>query len=292
MNYFNQCLQKFRSLPKELQLRVGSLEAVKIINILEVKYHIKLGFLVVLVTIGELQMEDIENYLQKKYQLSPSAASDINRQLQEKIFGPAVDLMLQLVATTPTATPAEIQASVIEAFKIRLVDLLTLERNLAASANIIILSIIAAEVDKENDFFEEKLERALYDNQEVMTKEPFVLVNKDVPATVGNWIADFIAYNGTAYFDAMKISDYLVSSPNAKKLDKTEKELVARLLNLYRNVKFFPQSLANIEPENWQIIPLPAGAEITKKTTKSSAATGDLTPLELRALQESERNKK
>ena len=52
------------------------------------------------------------------------------------------------------------------------------------------------------------------------------------------------------------MAEYLSQSPNIKSLKPEEKELVRKVLKLYRNLAFFPESMDGIALENWEILPL------------------------------------
>jgi len=122
-----------------------------------------------------------------------------------------------------------------------------------------ILMVLVSE-DKD---FKKDLEDALYVNHQTLTEKNIFVSSKSVKPTVANWLKDFIDKNGTAYFDEVKLSEYVTNSNNAKKLSKKEKELLGKLLHLYRNLKFFPQSMGNRPMEQWELIPL--GMEIGQK---------------------------
>lgn len=111
----------------------------------------------------------------------------------------------------------------------------------------------------EDPDFQKSLENALYKNKQKLTFKKFTLEDKPVRPTIENWIKHFIKSQGTDMFDNMVISKFLSSSENVKRLDNKEVALVRLLLRLYRNLKFFPDSMEGEEPEKWEIIPL--GAE-------------------------------
>ena len=69
-------------------------------------------------------------------------------------------------------------------------------------------------------------------------------------------VLNFIKKNGSGIFNNLVLIEYLVNSDNAKKLDNKEKELLKKLLLLYRNIKFFPESMPDDNGESWEIIPV------------------------------------
>lgn len=103
--------------------------------------------------------------------------------------------------------------------------------------------------------FKKELENALYHNGELFTHAEFVLDDKPQSPSIGNWIQDFIKEVGTGYVNNLQITKYITDSDNARRLSAEEKKLVQKLIQLYRNLKFFPDSLKDVPPEKWEIIP-------------------------------------
>jgi hypothetical protein len=113
------------------------------------------------------------------------------------------------------------------------------------------------------------------DNQEIITSKPFILDDKNQKGTIGNWLKDFIKQNGSQLFNTIILSSYLTASLNFKILDPEEKQLINRLLKLYRNLAFFPESMAGIPTEKWEIFPIEKKIEeapIPKSTIPSASA--------------------
>lgn len=109
----------------------------------------------------------------------------------------------------------------------------------------------------EDPEFKRDLELALLSNGELLTEHYIVIGDKGAQPTIANWLKDFIAVNGTDYFDNVVLSRYISGSPNVRKLSAEEKEFVKKLLILYRNLKYFPQSMAQIKSfDEWEIIPI------------------------------------
>lgn len=151
-------------------------------------------------------------------------------------------------------------------------------------------------MDKDQTF-KRNLEMSLYENQENLTSKKITLVDKQVEPSVANWLKDFIAKNGSNFFDNVILSQYVINSENGKKLNIEEKKLVTKLLSLYRNLKFFPQSLAGIPSEQWQIIPIEIEVTPAVKTPpklppqkivpiQPTPDTSNLTAIERRAMKE------
>lgn len=95
----------------------------------------------------------------------------------------------------------------------------------------------------------------LFANQAILTNKDFILGDKKVSATIANWLKDFIQQAGAEMPDNLTISRFVTNSPNIRSLDNNERDLLYKLLLLYRNLKFFPASLGNLPSDQWQIIP-------------------------------------
>lgn len=103
--------------------------------------------------------------------------------------------------------------------------------------------------------FKKDLEISLYNNKEILTASKFRIDGKEDRPTISNWLKDFIKTKGTDIFTNFVISDYLTESDNAKNLYTNEKVLISKLLQLYRNLKFFPESQKGLAEDDWEIIP-------------------------------------
>jgi hypothetical protein len=281
MSYISECLQAFRSLPDEIQEEVGGLKAYQKISKLENKHKIQLGFLVVLVTIGELLMPDIEEYLVKKFYISKEKAARVNQDLQEQIFTPAIKkifpgLMNPLAGININKEKDEI----LEIFKSGVIKTMTRNLKSVKDLNLRINYVLYKDPEFENVLF-----KALAENEEKLTNKEFVLNGKLVRPTIGNWLRDFAARQGGGMFDNVVLSKYLISSENAKKLDAEERKLVQKLLNLYRNLRFFLEVTEKLPIEEWQIFPIEKGEETFKKARTAPAIMSAVAPAPVPAIQ-------
>ncbi|MFA5109120.1 MAG: hypothetical protein WC458_01065 [Patescibacteria group bacterium] len=166
------------------------------------------------------------------------------------------------ITSEPVATPvldiAKEKTDSIALFKNNLVDLLksTGGEEFIADYNLVLISLLSDDQD-----FKSNLEGALYVNSEELTAGRLKDEEKDISPTIANWLKDFIKQNGSDIFDDIILLDYLSKSPNAKNLNLTEKSLVKKLLKLYRNLSFFPDSMNNAPVEEWEIIPIDGTTE-------------------------------
>ncbi|MFA5029167.1 MAG: hypothetical protein WC518_00240 [Patescibacteria group bacterium] len=308
-NYIAECLTKFRALPREIQEAVGGFEALKTIQGLEETHRIKLGLMVILVAIGELKMEEIEDYLMEKYNFGKWEAQEINEILQQSIFEPALEVAL---ATMPLAGQSGRDLSLPEQKKIltdlfreRLKEVLTGDGELVQEVNDMIFDILGREMGDENKMFEKDLEKILYLNQEKLTSQSINIDGRPLEPTVANWLRDFINRNGTAFFSNLVLSQYLANSENGNRLNQGEKMLLGKLLVLYRNLKFFPDNLTNLPRNQWEIIPISrhksepiasagaaAGGSRAVPQEEPSPAWQGLSAIEKKALMEEESSRK
>ncbi|MEK7653055.1 MAG: hypothetical protein AAB358_01040 [Patescibacteria group bacterium] len=276
-------------MPQPLKEAVGGFESMKIIQDLEKKYQVKLGFLIILVTIGELMMEDIEDYLQKKYGLSPEAAADINDILQADIFGPAIEL----VAKNPkilasNLSIAQQKENISNLFKKNLIKLISADKNTVDNINLSILNIIDQEMASDHLMFESDLAKMIAENQERLTNKPFQLSGKPAEPTIANWLKDFTDRRGNNYFNNLVLSEYITNSQNTASLSDEERKLLFKVSALYRNLKFFSAISEDVPMEGWDFIPVD---ESENSSAPTYPAGGDynlenMTALEIKAFME------
>jgi len=105
--------------------------------------------------------------------------------------------------------------------------------------------------------FRNDLVKAYFSNNQKVTNSSLMYNDKKIRPTVSNWIKYFIKVKGSDLFNKIVLTDFMTKSENVKKLSNDEKVLVTRILELYRNVKFFPRSMADKARDGWEIIPSP-----------------------------------
>ena len=242
MNYIGNCLEKFRELPVNVREILGGIDACLAIEKIETEYEIKLGFMVILVGIGELSMDDIPKYLEKKYNISEDDSIDIQNELTREIFS---NLLL-----IKTEDPIISEDRIKEYFKSSILKLLK-DGPLAKEVN---KTIFATFVFDET--FQDELLKIFLFNEETIGNSRIFLSGRDVIPTIGNWIRDFIVKYGSDTFSDVALAEYLSSSQNVKNLKSEEKESLRKVLRVYYNLSFFPDSVDNLTPDNWQIIPV------------------------------------
>lgn len=138
--------------------------------------------------------------------------------------------------------------------------------------NRVLIQIIS---DEKGFSFRDRLVKALLENKEVASSSPFFLTKKPAVGTISNWLKYFIEEKGSGPFDNIVLTDFLVKSANARILKDEEKEKIKKLLLIYRNLKFFPDSMPSKTGEGWAIIPVDMDNEGVAAKTLSVPSTDD-----------------
>lgn len=275
MTYVQECLEKFQELPSAVKEKIGGGVAFNLIKELEKKYDVSLSFLVVLLAIGELDSEDIFDYITSKYKLKPAAAKTLSQEIETKILDPVFEELVETEETTPIR-PAQEKELILRIFSEGLRE--TLQNDELAylqKLNILIFKTFQAD-----NLFEDKIINIFYNNPEILTSGRITLNGNEVQPAISNWLKDFISENGNELFSNIILVKYLSDNQNVKKLKEAERVLIKKLLKLYRNLVFFPESLENVPLEEWEIFPIdwPAIPSKIKKIDDVLAADsgGDL----------------
>ncbi len=255
MTYTQECLEKFQELPNLAKEKIGGAETFNVITELEKKYKVSLSFLIVLLAIGELGDEDIYDYVTARYQLEPAFAKTLSQEIKSKILDPFLVNLREIWGLTPENPIPDLRNSednekmILEIFSNQLVKTLKINKfDDLHKLNILIFKIL-----HDNDNFENKIIEILYNSPDKLTSHRLVSIDRKVEPTVANWLKDFIKQNGSKLFDELSLEQYLVNSENARELEPEEKNLVRKLLKLYRNLVFFPESMEGIPLEQWEI---------------------------------------
>jgi len=236
-------MQKFNQLPEAVRERVDNPAADEVIKEIEDRYQISLKLLIVLVMVGEIEFDDIPDYLYHQYHLDEEVAADIRDELVKKIFVMFLDEQDRQVAK-----PAEAVKNI---FKRNLVAFLKATEDNRHDINERIIYMM----ETDETINEEELVKQILANSEELTTKPFLINGQEAAPSIANWLQDFIKYQGFDDFDNFRIVEYVSSSPNAKILDKDEKQILMDLIQLYRNIKFFPTPQEG-DPRDWEVFPL------------------------------------
>lgn len=252
-SYYIDCIKKYKKLPVDFRDLFGNEDTVLRIKIIETSFDVDLKFIVLLIAIGDLKIKDVSGYLQREQGIDVEVADEIKKQLNLLLFDLIVD---------------EFDGqSIKEIVNTKLAPLLKLKEKSSFFQKLnqeIIVKLF------EDDLNRTEFLNNLLINQEKLTIKEFISEGRVQSPTIASWLKDFISKNGSGIFDNLVLSKYITDSENAKKLDNEERNLLKKLLILYRNLKFFPESLANVPVEDWQIIPVEKESDEVKKKPTSS----------------------
>lgn len=267
MTYIQECLEKFQELPVDVKEKIGGAAAFNLIKELEQKYRVSLSFLIVLLAIGELASEDVYDYVTAKYKLKPAEAKNLSQEIETKILDPIFNDMFE-DALADEGEPVVLSSGqekelLLKIFSEKLKETLKINR----IDDLHKLNISIFKIFQGDDLIEEKIINILYNNQEVLTPGKIILDGNEVRPTVSSWLKDFISENGSELFSNIVLVKYLSNNQNVKKLTATDRDLVKKLLKLYRNLVFFPESMNNVPLEEWEVFPIDR-PEIYQKTKK------------------------
>lgn len=255
-NYLAECLEKFHELPEEVQEIIGGFSACLEIKKIEEAYNTSLSFAVILIAVGELTIDDLPDYLQLKFKLDKDKGVKIAELLMEKIFNPALEVVVDLVATDSETDEEMVideidKEDLLDIFTDKIISTIKTDKEKIKKINVYIFHSI-----NEDEGLDEKLEDLLYKNQEKISSHSIILDGHPASSSISNWLKDFIKSYGSDLFNEVVLAEYLSQSLNAKSLKPEEKELLRKILRLYRNLVFFPESMEGVPLENWEIFPV------------------------------------
>lgn len=255
MNYIELCLRKFNELPTGLKDFLNSQEVLDFLSRIEKEYGIDLTFVVVLIFIGELDLENLDIYLIKKFNIDQIISNKIMFEMENNIFKKVLGLSETLSRKDYLLDLDENDRNkkIIDIFSENLLKqfYFSVDVNYLLQLNAIIFESISSD-----ESFIEKIKRLFLESNEVLTSKKITIKEKIENATISNWIKDFVTENGSDMFSPIVLAKYLISSKNVALLDDTEKQLLRQVLKMYRNLFFFPESMGNANYIDWEIFPI------------------------------------
>jgi hypothetical protein len=114
-------------------------------------------------------------------------------------------------------------------------------------------SIIYLLINKKDSL--NKFVRAFLSNQEKASSKKISIGAKDYEPTIANWIKHFIEENGSGIFSSITLAKYFTLTKVSSLINENERGILRKIFKIYRNLIFFPESMANISIEDWEIIP-------------------------------------
>lgn len=252
--YLLDCLDKFYELPDVIILEFNHPNRLKIIDELGAEYGLELSFVAVLVAIDELQLDSLAEYLVKRYDLPEATAKTIADKLNNLYFQPIINRLSFFNQDHNKTSPTldEERSIIINLFKESLLVELKNYEQIIVAINQRTFACINRDLNACK-----QIETALLQNQEKVTEQPIIVNGEKLPGTVANWLRCFAIEKGAENFNSLSISEFLGLSKNAANLSKLDKQTLRVLLNTYRNIKFFPDSMPSDDGIGWVIIPLP-----------------------------------
>ena len=257
MTYIEECLKKYAKLPEVIKSAATESSLIARLGELERESQAPLSFVLVLFLIGELKLEEIADYLELKYDLEPDEAdkfadlleSDILSTIAERVGDLPTDEADDLANVDLTNLDLVKRKEILNDTFANLVGVLKEDSEYGD------LNLMLIQTFQGDDTFEDELVDKLYNNQELLTNKFLLVDGKETAGTIANWLKDFIKENGSDYFDSLVLSKYLSLSLNPKTLPEYEKNLVKKLLKLYRNLVFFDESTNGLPMSAWEIFP-------------------------------------
>lgn len=251
MPYLEESLEKFNNLPPEILGILSHDFVARDLGELGKKYAANFYALYVSICAGDVSEENVSPYLAREHSLEEpvlALATDEFRTWLKKITD-----RINFLNADPykKINIVEDRKMIIEILSENLVAELHDDEYVAEAVNERFFKALSHDLSFKTD-----MERALYQNQERFTDKRFVLDEKEAEPTIANWLAYFIKLKTASMPDNMVLSDFVSKSENAKRLDEKEKRLLFKLLLVYRNIKFFPESMPSDDGEGWEIIPV------------------------------------
>lgn len=252
-------LDKFNGLDPEFILTIDSEEVAAVIGKIAAEYKIGFGVLsslLIFLVVGDLREEEAVKYLREKG-IELSAAEAVFSDFRQRVIVP-LSRRIEFLNVNPRKkmTVKEEKEILLEMFGKKLLRELDKHTLILNNINVRIFYILNKE-----PAFQDELARALLANKENVSNKEFIIDGRPATGNIANWIQQFIKDNGSALFDSVILSRFFTVSRNIKKLNDRERELVRKILLVYRNLKFFPESMPNDTGEGWQILPFEIPAE-------------------------------
>lgn len=253
MDYIELCLKKFDELPDDLKVFLNSREILDFLNRIENEYNVDLTFVLVLIFVGELDLENLDVYLIKKFGIDQETSNKLISEMEDNIFKKIID------GFDIEKDDDYILDLSIEEKRKKIIDIFSEELMVqfsSSAVSLMQLNAIIFELVGQDEAFIEKIKRLFLDSKELLSLKKIIIKEKSEEASISNWIKDFISENGSGIFSSVVLAKYLSSSKNVSLLSDAEKQLLRQILKMYRNLFFFPESMENIKYEDWEIFPI------------------------------------
>ena len=242
-------LVEFLTMPPIITAEFNRPSNYKIVTDLAKEYGVNLDIVILLVAINRVSLDELSEYFVDNLALDQARADELADKLRDNFFLP----ILNKLAFLGPNYSSEDRAIIKDIFNKQLLNELTADTVLINALNRKIFMWLSEDLDGAK----RQIENAMLNNQEKITTEQVTINNEKLPGTISNWLRCFINERGAVNFDSLSISEFLSSSRNTANLTAEEKKILSVLLNTYRNIKFFPDSMPSDDGSDWAIIPLP-----------------------------------
>jgi hypothetical protein len=284
MPFLEDALTKFELLDPEVVFIVNSDRVIEPLQELAERYETDFNDVVIMMVTGDLKSEDLVDYLVQEKQMLENKAKSAAAELTTLVLEPLTKRLLFMNAD-PDRDKETIRLEKEHLKEIFAQDLLAEFKEHPFIRNALNFKIFDL---LERDFsLKMELERALYENKELLTTGKIKLNSRSVDPTVGNWLKDFLKKTGNDNFNTVILSDYLANGENAKKLNTEERAKLVELLLLYQNVRFFEEMVKDKKMDDWRIFPVSleelkkqkqSVLEKPKTVTASTASASSFSP--------------
>ena len=163
----------------------------------------------------------------------------------------------------------EESADALNLFSTKILDIL---KSSSGPATVNLNGMLINLLSNKKNFKEDFSQLLLALTTQISNKSINVDGKSSVPS-IGNWLRDFIVQNGAGIFNNLVLSNYVANSANASRLSPSDKEILRKLLLLYRNVKFFPDNFKDVDPTQWEIVPIDEPLDGKAKNNLPPAST-------------------
>lgn len=107
--------------------------------------------------------------------------------------------------------------------------------------------LIATAKFEDRNILKKKIGAALSANEESLTENGIVLGSTEVRGTVKNWLTDARQSLGSGKVEIVQLTQYLINSPNTKKLNEEDRRKIDYLLKFYEKTKESSIDLGGME---------------------------------------------
>lgn len=254
-----EAIEQFNQLPPEMIIEFSSKRVVDKLQKLEEKYKVSLSGVVILVTVNALSFATLPDYLIREFELDNNTAEAASKDLEAQIINPISKRLnfLNPAAQKKLISVEEEKAMLIKMFKQDLLWELDNHPLILEAINKRIFFILAHQLE-----FKKELENALYENLEKIGTSTLLIDGKPSENNIANWLKLFIKQESASMFDQLTMSRFVSNNANAKKIDEQQKKSLIKILLIYRNIKFFPESMPSDDGEDWEILPVEEETEV------------------------------